>query len=186
MSPLATTTTDSNGNYSLSVMPNDVTIIPSSNPVSVNLGYLYNPPSSEINLMSPGASGVNFEAFESQVIFLQANALPRQDAIVTGITQPTWNYYFTKSHGTQTLKIAIWNVSSPGPLYLYVSKGGIPDNEDFDFSSTNPGTSDQKILISPPGGTAVYFIGVYCPSTEISAPMLNYTIRVSQPPLSNP
>jgi hypothetical protein len=186
LSPLATTTTDSNGNYSLSVLPNDVTIIPSSNPISVNLGYLYNPPNEEIIITTAGVTGVNFEAYESQVIFLKANALARQDSIVTGITQPTWKYYFTKAHGSQTLKIALWNISSPGPLYLYVSKGDIPDNTDFDFSSQNPGTSDQKVLITPPSGSTVYFIGVLCVPTNIPAPMLNYTIRVTQPPQSNP
>lgn len=174
-------TTAADGTYTLGPVFDGLTytVLPSSAPTSTGQSFLYSPASTLVTVAGADTVGVDFEAFIMAYPYLQRNAPGRIDSIVPGADY-TWNYYITKSKSTTSMKVLVSQIQG-GDVDLYLSRNGAPDETDYDYKSSNPGTTNEKLIVTPPSGVTYWCIGVRCMVLGGSTP-ISYKIRVTQPP----
>ncbi len=174
-------TTAADGTYTLGPVFDGLTytVLPSSDPTSTGQSFLYSPASTLVTVAGADTVGVDFEALIMAYPYLQRNAPGRIDSIVPGADY-TWNYYVTKSKSTTSMKVLVSQIQG-GDVDLYLSRNGAPDETDYDYKSSNPGTTDEKLVVTPPSGVTYWCIGVRCMVLGGSTP-ISYKIRVTQPP----
>lgn len=174
-------TTEADGTYSIGPLFDGhiYTVEPNYGTGDETQGWGFIPEAQDITISTADVIGVDFEAFRAFYPFVRKNHPGVSGTIIPGSTF-VWKYYYTKSKSTQSFKILVKNISG-GDVDLYVSKNSLPDEEDYDYRSSSPGATEEKVVFYPPSGVTYWFIGIRCMTMGTSLP-ISYKIVVTQPP----
>lgn len=168
---------NSSGNYTIPDLVDDNYTLDPNYDASDN-GWIIRPAGIEVSLVGVDVTGQDFAASPIGFPLVKKNT-PGKSANINCGPAATWKYFYAKSRGTAKVTFQLKNISG-GNVDLYVMKGSLPDESDYDGKSTLPSTSDEEVKLKPTGGLTYWFIGVRAVPTG-SPGVIGFTVKVTQP-----